>query len=110
METDKDIEKCSEEESKEETEDQPNTLPASKSNEPHDPRVHRPSRHDEPFEQGERDAMENLLMELRGHLGKSSSYQLARLSLNPTVIYPTRFLEGEDVANNFLFNADRLVR
>lgn len=26
-----------------------------------------------------------------------------------TVIYPNRFLEGEDVANNFLFNADRLV-
>ena len=25
------------------------------------------------------------------------------------VLYPTRFLEGEDVANNFLFNADRWV-
>lgn len=25
------------------------------------------------------------------------------------VIYPTRFLEGEDAANNFLFNADRYV-
>ncbi len=23
------------------------------------------------------------------------------------VIYPTRFLEGEDISNNFLFNADR---
>jgi hypothetical protein len=26
-----------------------------------------------------------------------------------TVVYPTRFLEGEDVANNFLFNTDRLL-
>ena len=50
-----------------------------------------PSRVDEPFEKWERDEMEKLLGELRGHL----------------VLYPTRFLEGEDVANNFLFNADR---
>ncbi|KAF9777640.1 phospholipase D [Thelephora terrestris] len=47
----------------------------------------------EPFETWEREEMENLLGELRGHL----------------VIYPTRFLEGEDIANNFLFNADRLM-
>lgn len=32
--------------------------------------------------------MEELLGELRGHL----------------VVYPTRFLEAEDLANNFLFN------
>ena len=25
------------------------------------------------------------------------------------VVYPNHFLEGEDGANNFLFNADRLV-
>lgn len=25
------------------------------------------------------------------------------------MVYPMRFLEGEDVANNFLFNADRYV-
>ena len=25
------------------------------------------------------------------------------------VIYPTRFLESEDVANNFLFNTDRIL-
>lgn len=25
------------------------------------------------------------------------------------VLYPTRFLEGEDISNNFLFNADRYV-
>ncbi|KAI0669199.1 phospholipase D [Trametes maxima] len=46
-----------------------------------------------PFEQAEREEMENLLRELRGHL----------------VLYPTRFLEGEDVANNFLFPSDRLM-
>ena len=50
-----------------------------------------PSRGDAPFERWERDEMEKLLGELRGHL----------------VLYPTRFLEGEDVSNNFLFNADR---
>ncbi|KIY44775.1 phospholipase D [Fistulina hepatica ATCC 64428] len=53
----------------------------------------RPTRRSEPFEKWERDEMENLLSELNGHL----------------VLYPTRFLEGEDVANNFLFNADRLL-
>ncbi|KAI5121406.1 hypothetical protein M0805_003178 [Coniferiporia weirii] len=52
-----------------------------------------PTRADEPFEKWERDDMEALLGELRGHL----------------VLYPTRFLEGEDVSNNFLFNADRLM-
>jgi len=47
----------------------------------------------EPFDLSEREEMERLLGELRGHL----------------VIYPTRFLESEDIANNFLFNADRLL-
>lgn len=47
----------------------------------------------EPFDKWERDEMENLLGQLCGHL----------------VIYPNRFLEGEDVANNFLFNADRML-
>ncbi|KAJ7069910.1 phospholipase D, partial [Mycena amicta] len=47
----------------------------------------------EPFERWERDEMEKLLEQLNGHL----------------VLYPNRFLEGEDVANNFLFNADRLL-
>ncbi|KAI9061357.1 phospholipase D [Trametes sanguinea] len=46
-----------------------------------------------PFTQAEREEMENLLHELRGHL----------------VLYPTRFLEGEDLANNFLFPSDRLM-
>ncbi|EMD30398.1 hypothetical protein CERSUDRAFT_78826, partial [Gelatoporia subvermispora B] len=44
----------------------------------------------EPFDQTEREEMERLLGELKGHL----------------VLYPSRFLEGEDMANNFLFNAD----
>ncbi|KAI0263930.1 phospholipase D [Gloeopeniophorella convolvens] len=46
-----------------------------------------------PFTKQERDEMEALLQEVCGHL----------------VVYPTRFLEGEDVANNFLFNADRML-
>jgi len=47
----------------------------------------------EPFDEHDREEMEQLLGELRGHL----------------VVYPTRFLEGEDASNNFLFNADRLM-
>ncbi|KAJ6557347.1 phospholipase D [Mycena vulgaris] len=47
----------------------------------------------EPFEKWEREEMEKLLGQLNGHL----------------VLYSNRFLEGEDVANNFLFNADRLL-
>ncbi|KAG8706505.1 Phospholipase D1 [Ceratobasidium sp. 395] len=56
-------------------------------------RARRPTHPDEPLEQWERDEMEELLEDIKGHL----------------VIYPTRFLEGEDVANNFLFNTDRLL-
>ncbi|KAI8978828.1 phospholipase D [Trametes punicea] len=52
-----------------------------------------PSKGPKPFDQAEREEMENLLHELRGHL----------------VLYPTRFLEGEDLANNFLFPSDRLM-
>jgi len=51
------------------------------------------TRGEPPFTKQEREEMETLLDELCGHL----------------VIYPTRFLEGEDVANNFLFNTDRLL-
>ncbi|KAL0066150.1 Phospholipase D1 [Marasmius tenuissimus] len=56
-------------------------------------KARRPTRGAEPFEKWERDEMEKLLNELNGHL----------------VFYPTRFLEGEDIGNNFLFNADRLL-
>ncbi|KIK24525.1 hypothetical protein PISMIDRAFT_645727 [Pisolithus microcarpus 441] len=59
-----------------------------------DPPKVKSSRHStEPFDRVELEEMENLLKETRGHL----------------VIYPTRFLEGEDEANNFLFGADRLL-
>ncbi|KAG6868613.1 hypothetical protein C0993_000416 [Termitomyces sp. T159_Od127] len=47
-------------------------------------RPRRPTRGSEPFEKWEREEMEKLL-----------------------VLFPNRFLEGEDIANNFLFNADR---
>ncbi|WVN88729.1 uncharacterized protein L203_103942 [Cryptococcus depauperatus CBS 7841] len=43
--------------------------------------------------EGEKDKLEMLLDEVRGHL----------------VIYPTKFLEGEDIANNFLFNSDKIL-
>ncbi|EIN12579.1 phospholipase D [Punctularia strigosozonata HHB-11173 SS5] len=56
-------------------------------------KARRHAKGDEPFEKWEREEMENLLHELNGQL----------------VLYPTRFLEGEDIANNFLFNADRLL-
>ncbi|KIK69659.1 hypothetical protein GYMLUDRAFT_992337 [Collybiopsis luxurians FD-317 M1] len=58
-----------------------------------DPKTRKPTRGIEGFEKWERDEMEALLGQLNGHL----------------VLYPTRFLEGEDAVNNFLFNADRLL-
>lgn len=53
----------------------------------------KPTGPDEPFEPWEREYMEELLNDVKGHL----------------VLFPTRFLEGEDIADNFLFNADRLL-
>nr|XP_018262600.1 phospholipase D [Kwoniella dejecticola CBS 10117]OBR84758.1 phospholipase D [Kwoniella dejecticola CBS 10117] len=53
----------------------------------------KPSSADEAWAEWERDEMEELLGEIRGHL----------------VIYPTRFLEAEDLANNFLFNSDKIL-
>ncbi|QRW00574.1 hypothetical protein RhiJN_28592 [Ceratobasidium sp. AG-Ba] len=76
--------------------DAPNAKPAAMGpgqNLGFDARARRPTHPDEPLEQWERDEMEELLQDIKGHL----------------VIYPTRFLEGEDVANNFLFNTDRLL-
>ncbi|KAG9048406.1 Phospholipase D1 [Tulasnella sp. UAMH 9824] len=58
-----------------------------------DGRPRRPTNFDEPLEQWERDEFEVLLEGVKGHL----------------VVFPTRFLEGEDTANNFLFNSDRLL-
>ncbi|KAF8964181.1 hypothetical protein BDZ97DRAFT_1731107 [Flammula alnicola] len=81
--------------SKEEGEETPplnsSSFAATQNEEPTKPR--RPARGSEPFEKWERDEMEKLLGELNGQL----------------VIYPNWFLEGEDIANNFLFNADRLL-
>ncbi|KAG8849555.1 Phospholipase D1 [Tulasnella sp. 330] len=56
-------------------------------------RRRRATNFDEPLEQWERDEFEGLLEGVKGHL----------------VVFPTRFLEGEDTANNFLFNSDRLL-
>ncbi|KAH7922026.1 phospholipase D [Leucogyrophana mollusca] len=47
----------------------------------------------EPFDKKDKEEMEQLLKDLRGHL----------------VVHPLRFLEGEDIAENFLFNADRMM-
>ncbi|KAG1748704.1 phospholipase D [Suillus lakei] len=55
-----------------------------------DTRSRKPVNGLEPFTKQERDEMEDLLKDVRGHL----------------VVYPTRFLEGEDIAGNFMFNAD----
>lgn len=64
----------------------------------------------EPFEAWEREEMEKLLGELRGHLGEQAWEAVCNIPLTlNVVVYPTRFLEGEDIANNFLFNADRLL-
>ncbi|KDR82694.1 hypothetical protein GALMADRAFT_238185 [Galerina marginata CBS 339.88] len=82
------------EKSKDEGEDIPITpshSTATAAEEPSKPR--RPARGSEPFEKWEREEMEKLLEQLNGHL----------------VVHPYRFLEGEDIANNFLFNADRLL-
>lgn len=53
----------------------------------------KPSGENDPWAQWELDEMEELLNNVRGHL----------------VIYPTRFLEAEDMANNFLFNQERIL-
>jgi hypothetical protein len=65
--------------------------------------------------------MEILLEEVRGHLGETTrrgrvsglaralivrSFAFCDMCL--TVVYPTRFLESEDAANNFLFNVSLL--
>ncbi|BEI82309.1 hypothetical protein CcaverHIS002_0301770 [Cutaneotrichosporon cavernicola] len=53
----------------------------------------KPSGDSAPWEAWEMEEMETLLNEIRGHL----------------VVYPTRFLEAEDMANNFLFNQERIL-
>ena len=59
-------------------------------------------------EKREREEMEKLLGELCGHLGLLHHKRGWQLLTPPiSVLYSKRFLEAEDVANNFLFNADR---
>lgn len=53
----------------------------------------KPSGENEAWQPWEIQEMEELLGEVRGHL----------------VVYPTRFLEAEDLANNFLFNQERIL-
>lgn len=74
-----------------------------------EPKTRKPARGAEPFEKWERDEMEKLLGELCGHLGMLLLLHgdLIDAYVCCSVVYPNRFLEGEDIANNFLFNADR---
>lgn len=73
-----------------------------------DPKTRKPARGIEGFEKWERDEMEALLGELNGHLGTEIwALPILHLTSLSSVLYPTRFLEGEDAVNNFLFNADR---
>ena len=70
------------------------------------------SKGSEPFEKWEREEMEKLLLQLNGQLGMyrwSDSLTVEVYFRNVAVVYPNHFLESEDTANNFLFNADRLV-
>ncbi|XP_006462684.1 hypothetical protein AGABI2DRAFT_186563 [Agaricus bisporus var. bisporus H97] len=67
--------------------------PLRQTSSPDDEPVHKATGRCDHFERWEREEMARLLGELNGHL----------------VVYPTKFLEGEDSANNFLFNADRLL-
>ena len=81
----------------------------------------RPSGPNEAWQEWEKEEMEILLEEVRGHLGETRrrgrvsvpvralivrSFAFCDMCL--TVVYPTRFLESEDAANNFLFNVSLL--
>ncbi|KAF8500767.1 phospholipase D [Russula emetica] len=69
-------------------------MPTEKTNGSVFPDKGKKNRGEPPFTKQEREEMEALLEDdLCGHL----------------VIHPTRFLESEDVANNFLFNTDRML-
>jgi hypothetical protein len=68
----------------------------------------KPAKGSEGHEQVEREQMEKLLHQLNGHLGELCYLVLCFAMIDfGQVVYPTQFLEGEDIANNFLFNADR---
>ncbi|KAG1762318.1 hypothetical protein EV702DRAFT_984050, partial [Suillus placidus] len=65
----------------------------------------------EPFTKQEQDEMEELLLrDVCGHLGECHPSPHHRLLLiSSKIVYATQFLEGEDIAENFMFNADRCV-
>lgn len=68
-----------------------------------------PSGPNDAWAQWEREEMEDLLNEVRGHLGESASRPgLSECSLT-IVVYSTRFLEQEDTAGQFLFQSDRIL-
>ena len=72
-----------------------------------EPGEYKASGPNEAFAEWERQDMEELLGELRGHLGEFLHTLHARIvqpKAETKVVYPTRFLEAEDAANNFLFN------
>lgn len=75
-----------------------------------DTRSRKPVNGIEPFTKQERDEMEELLKNVRGHLGECHPLPPSSTSSHILeVMYPNRFLEGEDMAGNFMFNADRCV-
>lgn len=85
--------------------------PLRQTNSPDDEPVRKATGRCDHFERWEREEMARLLGELNGHLGNFREifvYECCGLQAS-TVVYPTKFLEGEDSANNFLFNADRRV-
>lgn len=66
----------------------------------------------EPFTEEEIEQMIELLEETTGHLGRLfASYTLEELNSNVyrmTVLFSTRFLEGESMGQNFLWSKDRI--
>jgi len=73
-----------------------------------DQKPRKPTKGLEPFDEAELAEMEALLDELNGHLGP---YFISNAATTPftthTVVYPSKFLEGEVRSDNLLFPADR---
>jgi phospholipase D1/2 len=88
------------------------SIATTQNEEQHSHHRSRSSKGSEPFEKWEQEEMEKLLLQLNGQLGMyrwSDSLTVEVYFGNVAVLYPNHFLESEDTANNFLFNADRLV-
>jgi hypothetical protein len=73
-----------------------------------DQKPRKPTKGLEPFSEADFAEMEALLDELNGHLGP---YFISNSATTPltthTVVYPSKFLEGEVGSDNLLFPADR---